>query len=337
MLRDIERIKSIINHSERPVQFVFAGKAHPKDDAGKELIRHIVHFSRDESVRRRIVFLEDYDMNMARYLVQGVDVWLNNPRRPMEASGTSGMKVIANGGLNFSVLDGWWAEGYDPTVGWEIGRGEDYTDLGYQDHVEAQDIYETLEREIAPLFYKRDENGLPHGWITKMKASMKKLAPVYTTARMVREYTETYYVTAGRRARSLAENDFARAKALIIWKEKMRSHWGDVRVRSVTAEADKLSAGENVPVKAEIVLGDVITPEDVIVQLYAGPVDADRNLMETNIAILTPEDPSGSNGQYTYRGTLPSDKSGQLGFTVRVVPSHLDAVLPQELPLIAWE
>jgi starch phosphorylase len=337
MLRDIDRIKQIINNSDRPVQFVFAGKAHPKDDAGKELIRHIVHFSRDESVRRRIVFLEDYDINMARYLVQGVDVWLNNPRRPMEASGTSGMKVIANGGLNFSVLDGWWAEGYDPTVGWEIGRGEDYTDLGYQDHVEAQDIYETLEREIAPLFYQRGADGLPYGWVAKMKASMKKLAPIYTTARMVREYTETYYVTAGRRARSLAENDFSRAKALIIWKEKLRSHWGEVRVASVTTEADKLSAGTSAPVKASIVLGSAITPDDVTVQLYAGPVDADRNLVETHIAALTLDAAASSDGKYTYNGMLPSDKSGQLGFTVRVLPSHPDAVLPQELPLITWE
>jgi starch phosphorylase len=166
---------------------------------------------------------------------------------------------------------------------------------------------------------------------------MRKLAPVYTTARMVREYTETYYVTAGRRARSLAENDFARAKALIVWKEKLRSHWGDVRVESVTAEADKLSAGEKAPVKATITLGSVITPHDVTVQLYAGPVDADRNMVETNIASLTPESPAGSDGKYVYSGSLPSDKSGQLGFTVRVVPNHPDAVLPQELPLIAWE
>ncbi|MBC8102968.1 MAG: alpha-glucan family phosphorylase [Cytophagales bacterium] len=337
MLRDVERIKRIINHAERPVQFVFAGKAHPKDDAGKELIRHIVHFSRDEDVRRRIVFLEDYDMNMARHLVQGVDVWLNNPRRPMEASGTSGMKVIANGGLNFSVLDGWWAEGYDPTVGWEIGRGEDYTDLGYQDHVEAQDIYETLEREIAPLFYQRGADGLPHGWIAKVKASMKKLAPIYTTARMVREYAETYYVTAGRRALALAENDFARARALIVWKEKLRAHWGEVRVESVSAGTDKLSAGSSAPVRAVVLLGPVLTPGDVTVQLYAGPVDADRNIVETKITALALEGKPGSDGRAVYTGSLPSDKSGQLGFTVRVLPSHPDAVLPQELPLITWE
>jgi starch phosphorylase len=337
LLRDIDRIKAILNHAERPVQFVFAGKAHPRDDAGKELIRHIVHFARGEDVRRKVVFLEDYDMSMARYLVQGVDVWLNNPRRPMEASGTSGMKVIANGGLNFSVLDGWWAEGYDPSVGWEIGRGEDYEDYGYQDYVEAQDIYETLEREIAPLFYERGADGLPHGWIAKMKASMKKLGPVYTTARMVTEYAEKYYVPAARRARRLSADHYASAKELVVWKQCVRDNWGGVRVVSVMAEGDKLSAGQQVPVRAEVRLGAGLTPEDVSVQLYAGPVDADRNLIETHIVPLTCEGPVGSDGAYRYTGALPSEKSGQQGFTVRVLPSHADAVLPQELPLIAWE
>ena len=338
LLHDIERIKRILNHAERPVQFVFAGKAHPKDDAGKELIRHIVHFARGEDVRRKIVFLEDYDMDMARYLVQGVDVWLNNPRRPMEASGTSGMKVIPNGGLNFSVLDGWWAEGYDPTVGWEIGRGEDYADHGYQDYVESQDIYETLEREIAPLFYDRGADGLPHGWIAKMKASMKKLAPVFTTARMVREYAETYYVPAARRARRLASDDFAPAKELVAWKLKVREAWSSVSVVGVEAEADKLSAGERVAVRADIHLGETLTPGDVVVQLYSGPVDADRNLIETAIVPLDGAEPlAGTEGTYRYTGSLPSDKSGQQGFTVRVLPSNPDAVLPQELPLIVWE
>jgi starch phosphorylase len=336
LLRDVERIKRIINNPDRPVQFVFAGKAHPKDDAGKELIRHIVHFSRDEDVRRRIVFLEDYDMAMARYLVEGVDVWLNNPRRPMEASGTSGMKVIANGGLNFSVLDGWWAEAYDASVGWEIGRGEDYEDLGYQDHVEAEDIYATLEREIVPLFYKRDLDDVPTGWVAKMKVSMKRLAPVYTTARMVREYAETYYVPAARRVRQLAENDFARAKALVLWKQKVRQAWRDVRVASITADQDRMMAGQEVPVHAVIHLGSALTPGDVAVQLYAGPVDADRNLTESNIVPLTPEGPAGD-GIYNYFGLLPTAQSGQNGFTVRVLPFHPDAVLPQELPLVSWE
>jgi starch phosphorylase len=336
LLRDVDRLKSILNHSTRPVQFVFAGKAHPKDDEGKRLIQHIVHFARGEDIRRRIVFLEDYDMAMARFLVQGVDVWLNNPRRPMEASGTSGMKVVPNGGLNFSILDGWWAEAYEPSVGWEIGRGEDYEDYGYQDHVEAQDIYETLEREIVPLFYERGSDGLPKGWIAKVKASMMRLAPVYSTTRMVREYTETYYIPAAERAVRMAENDYTRVKALVQWKRRIRSAWNEARIESVIAEAEHLKAGDQVPVKASIHLGASLSPDDVSVQLYTGRMDADRVLHDPIAAPMVCEGTI-AGGVYAYRGFLPSDSSGQHGFTVRILPANSDAVLPQELPLIAWE
>ncbi|MBC8138058.1 MAG: alpha-glucan family phosphorylase [Fibrella sp.] len=337
LMRDIERLKRILNSTDMPVQFVFAGKAHPKDDAGKDLIRQIVHFARGEDVRRKFVFLEDYELNMARYLVQGVDVWLNNPRRPMEASGTSGMKVVANGGLNFSVLDGWWAEGYDPHVGWAIGRGEEYDDHAYQDHVEAMDIYETLEREIVPLFYKRGTDGLPMGWLAKMKASMKKLSPLYSTARMVQEYAETYYVPAARRAAKVAEGDFAIAKTLVAWKKNIRERWGDVRIESVTAPSkDKIAAGEPATIAATVHLGSSLKPADVSVQLFAGPVDADRSMLAFTSTVMTLGTESG-NGVYEYAGSLPSDKSGQQGFTVRVLPFHPEAVLPQELPLITWE
>lgn len=335
LLRDIERLKRLVNHADRPVQFVFAGKAHPKDDAGKELIRKIVHATRDDALRGKVVFLEDYDINMARYLVQGVDVWLNNPRRPMEASGTSGMKVVPNGGLNFSVLDGWWAEGYDPTVGWSIGRGEDYDDENYQDHVEAVDIYETLEHEIAPLFYDRDETGLPTRWLAKVRASMVKLAPVYSTGRMVREYAETYYIPALAHAAKLAEDDFARARALVTWKQRVRAAWSGVKVEAVTPETDHLAAGQTAGVSATVRLGG-LTPSDVTAQLYVGPIDADRNLLQATPAALAVAEDLGD-GVWRYTGTLPSDVSGRLGFSVRVLPAHPDAVLPQELPLIVWE
>ena len=337
LMRDIERLKRILNSSDKPVQFVFAGKAHPKDDAGKDLIRQIVHFARGEDMRRRFVFLEDYELNMARYLVQGVDVWLNNPRRPMEASGTSGMKVVANGGLNFSVLDGWWAEGYDPHVGWAIGRGEEYDDHAYQDHVEATDIYETLEREIVPLFYKRGTDGLPLGWIAKMKASMQKLSPLYSTSRMVQEYAESYYVPAARRAVRVASGDFAVAKTLVAWKKIMREQWGDVKIESVTASAAlKIAAGQPAPVAATVRLGNTIKPGDVSVELYAGAVDADRATDGFTRLPMTLGKNMGA-GVYEYTGALPSDTSGQQGYTVRVLPFHPDAVLPQELSLIAWE
>jgi starch phosphorylase len=179
IFEDLERLTNILNNPVFPVQLIIAGKAHPKDDEGKKLIQEIIQISQDERFRKRIVFLENYDMNVARYMVEGCDIWLNNPRRPLEASGTSGMKVIANGGLNFSVLDGWWDEGYDPEVGWKIGNGEEYLDLEYQNEVESNQLYSTLEREIVPLFYNRGDDKLPRSWLSKMKMSMKRLAPVF--------------------------------------------------------------------------------------------------------------------------------------------------------------
>lgn len=338
LLRDVERIKQLVNHADRPVQFLFAGKAHPRDDAGKELIRHIVQFSHDPAVRGKIVFLEDYDMAMARYLVQGVDVWLNNPRRPYEASGTSGMKVIPNGGLNCSILDGWWAEAYadfGSRVGWAIGQGEDYADPGYQDHVEAQAIYTLLEDEIGPLFYARDEFGLPRGWIAKMKQSMEKLGPIYDTRRMVTEYAQTYYLPAAARAKRLATDEHAVTKALVEWKHKIRGDWSQVKFESVTAETDHLEAGQKALVRAVVQLGETLTPEDVRVELYVGQLDSDRSFIH---AEGLPMASTGRDGtSWVYMGTLPSERSGQQGFAVRILPYHQDAVLPQELPLITWE
>src|SRR5690606_8256460 len=190
LFRDLDRLKRILTNLERPVQIIFAGKAHPHDTGGKELIRHIANVARDPELRHHIVFLEDYDMNIARYLVQGVDVWLNTPRRPKEASGTSGMKVIYNAGLNCSILDGWWAEGYSPDVGWAIGNGEQYEEdqWEHQDEIESKAIYTVMENDLIPLFYNRSADGLPRYWIEKEKKSMKKLSPFFNTRRMVREY-----------------------------------------------------------------------------------------------------------------------------------------------------
>lgn len=338
LLREIEHVKRLLNHVDRPVQFVFAGKAHPRDDGGKELIRRIVQFSRDPAVKGKIVFLEDYDMAMARRLVQGVDVWLNNPRRPYEASGTSGMKVVMNGGLNCSILDGWWAEAYadhGASVGWAIGQGEDYEDLGYQDHVEAQAIYHLLENEIAPLFYTRDAQGIPQGWVAKMKQSMQKLGPTYDTRRMVAEYAQTYYLPAAKRAAHLAENDFALTRELVAWKEKVLQQWPQVRLEAVTAESDHLEAGQQALVRAALWLGETLQPSDVRVELYTGPVDTDRNFLNAAGYPLTCSGRDG--GAWVYMGHLPTEHSGQQGYSVRVLPSHPEAILPQELALIAWE
>src|SRR5262249_45058582 len=202
----LDRLQALLNNKERPVQFIFAGKAHPKDHGGKELIAEILQFARRPEFRRRLVFLEDYDMNVCRYLVQGVDVWLNNPRRPLEASGTSGMKVAVNGGLNLSVLDGWWVEGYAGDNGFAIGAGEEYTGLAYQEEVESRAVYDLLEQEIVPLFYTRTSDGLPRGWLRVMKRSVASLAGVFNTGRMVAEYLTTCYLpSADRHRRLLAE------------------------------------------------------------------------------------------------------------------------------------
>src|SRR6185437_6934442 len=204
LLRDMDRLKRILEESKKPVQFLFAGKAHPADNEGKDLIKQIIHFARDPMIRRKIVFLENYDMNVARYLVQGVDVWLNTPRRPYEASGTSGMKAACNGVLNCSILDGWWVEGYAPDLGWAIGRGETYSDSNYQDTVESQALYDILEKQIIPLFYQRSVDNIPHEWIARMKNCMRKLAPVFNTNRMVRDYAEKFYVSAFNRGEVLS-------------------------------------------------------------------------------------------------------------------------------------
>src|SRR5262245_35073270 len=212
LFRNLERLSALLNNKDRPVQIIFSGKAHPKDQGGKELIARVVQFARKLEFRRRVVFLEDYDMNVARYLVQGVDVWLNNPRRPLEASGTSGMKVCPNGGLNLSILDGWWCEGYDGDNGWAIGAGEEYTDLHYQDDVESRALVDLVEQDLVPLFYNRGSDGLPRGWIRRMKRCIMTLVPVFNTNRMVEEYTERCYIPSHSRFAKLSVEQLKAAK-----------------------------------------------------------------------------------------------------------------------------
>ena len=334
--RDRDRLKRILTSEERPVQIIFAGKAHPRDDEGKEYIRQIVHFARDEAIRSRLVFLEDYDMAMARSLVQGVDVWLNTPRRPLEASGTSGMKVLANGGLNLSILDGWWCEGYDHQTGWAIGNGEEYVDHEYQDRVESDALYNLLEHEVIPLYFQRGNDDFPRGWIAKMKASMRLLCPVFNTNRMVAEYTQRFYLPGCQRYRRLKENHAARAKGLVEWRHRMGQNWKDVQIlESRCEESETPSVGSKLKVKAKIQLGQ-IAPSEVEVQAYFGELDADRQIREGQAVPLSLEETLGK-GLYSYHGELPCEHSGLCGFSIRVVPSHPDAILPYELPLITWD
>jgi starch phosphorylase len=338
LLSDPERLIRLLTDAQRPMQIVMAGKAHPRDDGGKELIRQIVHFARKTEVRHHIVFLEDYDLSMARHLVEGVDVWLNTPRRPMEASGTSGMKVLANGGLNVSIPDGWWAEGYDPRVGWSIGRGEEYPDPDYQDRIEASALYDILEKEVAPLFYDRSTEGLPRAWIARMKSSMRLLCPVFNAHRMVSEYAERFYIPASHRSQQLQADDLARARALVEWKSELNRQWPQVRIERVETQTPKdqeiLCVGNTIYVVANVRLGD-LHPTDVVVQAYHGPLDINRQVVRGVSVPLVWK--CQEEGLHRYEGEIPCNMSGLQGFSVRVLPTHPDAALPQELALIAWE
>src|SRR4030042_1166618 len=219
LLKDTERFIKLLNRTEQPVQIIYAGKAHPNDEEGKEIIRHLIHFAARNDVRRRLIFLEDYNIDTARYLVQGVDIWLNNPRPPMEASGTSGMKAAMNGALNVSTLDGWWCEGYSLNAGWVIGAGENYDDFEYQDKVESEAIFNLFENEIVPLFYTRSGDNLPRAWIHRMKNSIKYITPRFNTHRMVAEYVSRYYKPAAQMWLTYEESEMKKAKDIYLWKD----------------------------------------------------------------------------------------------------------------------
>jgi starch phosphorylase len=335
IFRNLDRLAAIINHKDQPVQIIFAGKAHPRDTGGKELIAEIVHIARRPEYRRRIVFLEDYDMNMARYLVQGVDVWLNNPRRPLEASGTSGMKICPNGGINLSVLDGWWDEGYAHDNGWAIGAGEEYADLTYQDEIESRAIYDLLEQEIVPLYYNRSSDGLPRGWIKVMKRSMTTCCPVFNTNRMVQEYMEKFYAPSADRFDRLIRDNLQKAGGLARWRQHVYRGWSQVRVEHVEAQgADPLHVGAQLEVKARVHLGN-LGPDDVEVQLFHGHVDNLGEIPHPGTVRMSHNGTRQGNS-WTFHGTIPFRSSGQHGFAVRVLPRHADLHNPFEPGLLCW-
>jgi starch phosphorylase len=339
IFRDVERLARIVGSKDRPVQIVFAGKAHPRDNPGKELIRQIIHHARRPEFRSRVVFVEDYDMIVARYLVQGVDLWLNTPRRPHEASGTSGMKATANGALNMSILDGWWDEGFTPETGWAIGHGEEYTDdqADYQDGVEANALYDLLEKEIVPLFYERGRDGLPRGWIAKMKGAMRDHAGVFNTNRMVREYAELCYMPSAARDRLLREEGLSRAKALAAWKAKVRQQWPQLRIEKVSTEGpadQELKVGNQLQVQAQVHLGE-LKPTDVAVELYYGKLDAEGLIVEgESIPMLIAQ--SKGKGKYVFAGAIACKTSGRHGYALRIIPHHEDLGNPFEMGLVLW-
>jgi glycogen phosphorylase len=333
MLSDPERLKRMLLSSDRPIQIVVAGKAHPLDDGGKEMIQNLVHFASEPEVRGRVAFIEDYDMEVARILVQGVDVWLNNPRRPLEACGTSGMKAALNGAIHFSVLDGWWDESYDGRNGWAIGTRELHDDPEYQDRVHASALYNILEREIVPRFYDRSEGPVPRRWVERMKASLAGLGEYVTAERMVRDYVEMFYEPAASQESVRSRDGWARAKELTVWKRRIAEGWSDVAVLDVEGEVLAADVGEERSVRARVRLGR-LEAADVAVQLAHGRVGPNGELIDP---ALIPMSVDGcTDGVCDYTGSFTARSAGLYGFTVRVLPAHEDLITPMEMGLVAW-
>jgi starch phosphorylase len=344
LFRDPERLERLLCDPDRPVQIIVAGKAHPRDDEGKKLVQEIIGLAGQERFRRHIVFVEDYDMAVGRYLVQGADVWLNTPRRPLEACGTSGMKAAANGALNLSTPDGWWEEvwrdfgGGSEPVGWSIGRGESYSDTNLQDQVESDALYELLEKEVIPTFYDRRDNGLPRRWLTYMKRSVSSLCHFYNAHRMTREYTERLYLPAHVRYQELTTDDVSRAKALTAWKKKVHEAWSQIKLEIMeTAQESKpeLVVGDEIQARVRVHLGPLST-EDVTIQLYWGTVDSDDEIVTAEAApmYLAASDEKGA-FVFESRG-IQCKKSGLHGYTIRVLPNHPDLATPFLPGLVTW-
>ena len=326
LLADPERLGRLLASAERPVQIIVAGKAHPDDEEGKRLVQAWAEFVRRTGVRRRAVFLEDYDMSLAQELVQGVDVWINTPRRPWEACGTSGMKLLVNGGLNLSVLDGWWAEAHRPEVGWELGEAHEHAPPE-QDVADAEQLYRLLEDEIVPAFFARDAQGVPRPWVARIRASMSLLAPEFSSNRMMRDYVERCYMPAAAAFQRRSARRAKLARELESWWRSIESHWSEVRLGTVTATQH----GERWEFAAEVHLGS-LPAAMVRVELYAAAVNgssAIREAMQPDPGLPAPE------GSSMYRASVLSERPSW-HFTPRIVPHHPDACVPIEAPLIMW-
>ena len=335
LLRDMARLKRLVTDADRPVQFIFCGKAHPEDNQGKEMIRQWVHAIRDPELRRRIIFIENYDVNIAHFMVQGSDVWLNNPRRPLEASGTSGMKATINGAINLSTLDGWWAEAASLDNGWTIGGGEEYQDTDYQDKVECGNLFDLLEKEVVPLFYERGPDGLPRRWIQRMKTSIQTIGPFFNSNRMVRDYAEQFYLPcAGRFARLTADKVKA-GRQLAAWKQRLAAKWDGIRLSPAQdAGAAELAAGQELSVSVTVSL-DGLTPDDINAQIVFGSIEADGSLQRVQtmpMKLVSSE----SGNAHRFTGKITCGASGRFGYAVRILPHHPDLSEPLDMRLVHW-
>ncbi len=327
LLHDPMRLQNILLNKDRPVQLVLAGKAHPQDAEGQEMIRQWYEFARRPEIRSRVVFLSDYDVLMAEHLVQGVDVWVNTPRRPWEASGTSGMKVLVNGGLNLSELDGWWAEAYSPEVGWKIGDGREHGDDPAWDAAEAEALYTVLEKEVIQEFYARDEDGIPRGWCARMRESMARLTPAFSTNRAVRQYTEDHYLSAAAAFRQRAENRGAVGADLVLWEAALAKHWPALRFGHTSVEQQ----GDQHLFQVQVFLYD-LDPNAVKVELYA---EGENEEAPITYAMSRGEHPVNAASGYSFTAVVSGTRPAA-DYTPRIVSQHAAALVPLEAPFILW-
>lgn len=333
---DLERLYKIISNSDCPMQIIIAGKAHPLDNPGKEIIKEIISVTKDDRFNDRVIFIEDYDINVARYLVQGVDVWLNNPRRPLEASGTSGMKAALNGVINFSVLDGWWVEGYNENNGFKIGNGEEYDNLELQDHLEAEQLYNTLEKEIIPLFYNINEIGLPTDWIAKMKATIHMSGENFSAHRMIMDYTNNFYVPGLNASIKMKSNNFEMTKNITGWVERMTSSWNNIKILDVDIPemSSTVYVGQKFPIKISVNLGD-IKPEDISVEIISGRLDSQEQILGYS-PIQAQMAESNNNGTSVFEGEVICGESGRFGITARIIPKNENLPHTIKPKMISW-
>ena len=327
LLVDRARLARLLNDSARPVQLVLAGKAHPADDQGKEMIREWIELVQGPEFRQRVVFLEDYDIALAQELVQGVDVWINTPRRPWEACGTSGMKVLVNGGLNFSERDGWWEEAYAPEIGWAIGDSRERPE-GEGDAEDAEALYTIIEQEVVPEFYTRDAAGMPRRWLERVRRSMASLTPTYSSNRMVRDYVEQYYLIGAAEFRRRTADRGEPARAMHAWEFRLRQHWSELHIGETSLSRD----GESWSFSAPVYLGEIASV-DVAVQLYAHPRDAEAPFLSE---LRRGEAIIGATNGHIYTATAPATRPAE-DYTVRIVPYFPGVRVPAELSLILWQ
>lgn len=332
IFRDIQRLKKILLDKERPVQIIISGKAHPQDNIGKELIKYVVQITRDPELKGKVVFVEDYDMNVAHYMVQGCDVWLNLPRRPLEASGTSGMKAAVNGVLNISVLDGWWCEAYNGENGWAVGGGEEYTDYNLQDEIESRILYDILEKEVIPLFYTRGTDGLPRGWIKKMKECMMSIGPRFNSNRLIEDYTRMFYLKADSNYWKNKQDGYNSIKLFTEWLNKVYSSWDKVKILEITDNIQgSYSIGDKIEVKTKVFL-DKLSIKDVSVQVYWGYLDSKSRISEPKIKEMDVIDEQ----NMIYKAEIEVDRVGHCGYVIRILPKFGNTVIYRP-NLIKWQ